>query len=94
MILSEISDTGDEGLKNIEVNAYKEEAMDLGAYDVESAPIVNYVNRVLLMRLRKRHQIFILSIMKQTIGLRFRQHGVYILSVRHRLSWLIIFWHV
>ena len=76
MILSEISDASDEGLKNIEVNAYKEEAMDLGAYDVESAPIVNYVNRVLVDAIDKKASDIHFEHYENSYRIRFRQHGV------------------
>ncbi len=40
---------------SITVNAYKEEAAaaDLSSYDIESAPVVNYVNRVLIDAIEK-----------------------------------------
>lgn len=75
MILSEINEAG-EDLKNIEVNAYKEEAMDLGAYDVESAPIVNYVNRVLVDAIDKRASDIHFEHYESSYRIRFRQHGV------------------
>src|SRR3990167_4660104 len=76
MILSEISETSDDSLKNIEVNAYKEEAMDLGAYDVESAPIVNYVNRVLVDAIEKKASDIHFEHYETNYRIRFRQHGV------------------
>ncbi len=75
-ILSEISDTGDDNLKNIEVNAYKEEVADLGAYDVESAPIVNYVNRVLVDAIDKKASDIHFEHYENSYRIRFRQHGV------------------
>lgn len=76
MILSEISETGDDSLNNIEVNAYKEEATDLGAYDVESAPIVNYVNRVLVDAIEKKVSDVHFEHYENSYRIRFRQHGV------------------
>lgn len=76
MILSELSETTDEGLKNIEVNAYKEEVTDLAAYDVESAPIVNYVNRVLVDAIEKKASDIHFEHYEASYRIRFRQHGV------------------
>lgn len=78
-ILSEISgeqEGGDENLKNIEVNAYKEEAADLGAYDVDSAPIVNYVNHVLVEAIEKKASDIHFEHYETSYRIRYRQHGV------------------
>mgnify|MGYP003645017532 CR=1 FL=1 len=75
MILSEISD-GDESLKNIEVDSYKEDVADLGAYDVESAPIVNYVNRVLVDAIDKKASDIHFEHYESSYRIRYRQHGV------------------
>lgn len=75
MILSEISDTED-SLKNITVNAYKDEASDLASYDVESAPIVNYVNKVLVDAIEKRASDIHFERYEDSYRIRFRQHGV------------------
>ncbi len=76
MILSELSEGGDEGLKNIEVNAYKDDVADLGAYDLESAPIVNYVNRVLVDAIEKKVSDVHFEHYENSYRIRFRQHGV------------------
>ncbi len=75
MILSELNDSTDD-LHNIEVNAYKDETVDLGAYDVESAPIVNYVNRVLVDGIEKKASDIHFEHYENTYRIRFRQHGV------------------
>lgn len=74
MLLSEIS--GEEPLGNIVVNAYKEEDTDLAAYDVESAPVVNYVNRVLLDAIEKSASDIHFEHYENSYRIRFRQHGV------------------
>lgn len=74
-ILSELNDSTDD-LHNIEVNAYKDEVDDLGAYDVESAPIVNYVNRVLVDGIDKKASDIHFEHYENTYRIRFRQHGV------------------
>ena len=76
LILSELEDGNDEGLSNIEVNAYKDEAIDLGAYDVDSAPIVNYVNRVLVDGIEKKASDIHFEHYENSYRIRFRQHGV------------------
>jgi type IV pilus assembly protein PilB len=53
LILSEINTLNGEHIDAITINAYKDEEADLSAYDVESAPVVNYVNRVLLDAIEK-----------------------------------------
>lgn len=75
MILSEL-ETSDDSLKNIEVNAYKEDVADLGAYDVESAPIVNYVNRVLVDAIEKKASDIHFEHYEASYRIRYRQHGV------------------
>lgn len=76
LILSEISGVGDENVSSITVNAYKEETTDLAAYDVESAPIVNYVNKVLLDAINKKASDIHFEHYEDSYRIRFRQHGV------------------
>lgn len=76
LILSEISGVGEDKVSNITVNAYKEETADLAAYDVESAPIVNYVNKVLLDAIEKKASDIHFEHYEDQYRIRFRQHGV------------------
>lgn len=76
MILSEISEAGDVSLKNIEVNAYKEENTDLSSYDVESAPIINFVNKVLLDAIEKNASDIHFERYEDSYRIRYRQHGI------------------
>lgn len=76
LILTEISNLGEEQLDNITVNAYKDEAADLSAFDVESAPVVNYVNRVLLDAIEKGASDIHFERYEDTYRIRFRQHGI------------------
>lgn len=76
LLLSEISEEGDEKLNSITVNAYKEDTTDIGAYDVESAPVVNYVNRVLLDAIEKKASDIHFEHYEDNYRIRFRQHGV------------------
>lgn len=75
LILSEISGT-EEPLGNIVVNAYKEESMDITSYDLESAPVVNYVNRVLVDAIEKGASDIHFEHYEDSYRIRFRQHGV------------------
>lgn len=76
MILSEIEVTGDESVKNIEVNAYKEEITDLSAFDAESAPVVNYVNKILLDAIYKNASDIHFEHYEDIYRIRYRQNGV------------------
>lgn len=76
LILSEISGPTEESLSHIVVNAYKEEHTDLSAYDVESAPVVNYVNRILLDAIGKNASDIHFEHYEDSYRIRFRQHGV------------------
>lgn len=52
LIISEISGAGSEG-ENITINPYKEEETEVVTYDVESAPVVNYVNKTIIDAIEK-----------------------------------------
>lgn len=75
LILSEIGDIGEEKL-NITVDSYKEEVSDLASYDVESAPVINYVNKVLLDAIDKKASDIHFERYENNYRIRFRQHGV------------------
>lgn len=75
-LLTEINIQSEEGLSNLEINAYKEEETDLGAYDTESAPVVNYVNRVLLDAIEKGASDIHFERYEDSYRIRFRQHGI------------------
>lgn len=76
MILSEISGQGGEPITNIVVNAYKEDTPDLAAFDVESAPVINYVNRILLDAIEKGASDIHFENYEENYRIRFRQHGI------------------
>jgi type IV pilus assembly protein PilB len=79
LILSEMKDIGEEQADNITINAYKEEndaGTDVTLYDVESAPVVNYVNRVLLDAISKHASDIHFEHYEDTYRIRFRQHGI------------------
>ncbi|MES2217516.1 MAG: type IV-A pilus assembly ATPase PilB [Pseudomonadota bacterium] len=77
-ILSEMNDLGSERLDNITVDAYKddEENTDIVAYDVESAPVVNYVNRILVDAIDKGASDIHFEHYQEAYRIRFRQHGL------------------
>lgn len=75
IILSELGDDKSE-TANVVVNAYKEDTTDLAALDVESAPIVNYVNRVLLDAIDKGASDVHFEHFEESYRIRFRLNGV------------------
>jgi len=75
-ILSEISVGSEDQLDQITINAYKEESADVAAYDIESAPVVNYVNRVLLDAIEKGASDIHFERYEDAYRIRFRQYGV------------------
>lgn len=75
LILSEIGGENEEGLKTIVVN-YNEDNTDLAAYDVDSAPVVNYVNKILLDAIGKNASDVHFEHYEDSYRIRFRQHGV------------------
>jgi type IV pilus assembly protein PilB len=77
MILSELSGTSsDSSLSSITVSSYKDETNDLAMYDVDSAPIVNYVNKVLVDAIEKRASDIHFEHYEDNYRVRFRQHGI------------------
>ncbi len=76
LILSEISSSTKDDLGDITVNAYKDETPDLASYDTESAPVVNYVNRVLVDAIEKGASDIHFEHYEDSYRIRFRQHGV------------------
>jgi type IV pilus assembly protein PilB len=75
-ILSEMDSIGETPLDNITVNAYKEENADVGSFDVESAPVVNYVNKVLVDAIDKGASDIHFEHYEESYRIRFRQHGI------------------
>lgn len=77
LILSEISNLGEEKIDSITVNAYKDDAAtDLASYDIESAPVVNYVNKVLLDAIEKRASDIHFERYEDVYRIRYRQNGI------------------
>lgn len=77
LLLSEMDVLGDDQMDSITVNAYKEEAaVDLGSIDVESAPVVNYVNKILMDAIEKSASDIHFERYEDTYRIRFRLQGV------------------
>jgi type IV pilus assembly protein PilB len=77
LILSEIDVMSGDRLDTITVNPYKDdEGTDVSTYDVESAPVVNYVNRVLLDAIDKGASDIHFEHYEDAYRIRFRQHGI------------------
>lgn len=79
-LLSEMSGTEEDSkLTDIVVNSYKDEKDDSGdllAYDVDSAPVVNFVNKVLLDAIDRRASDIHFERYEDNYRIRFRQNGV------------------
>lgn len=76
MILSELNVTTDSALGSITVNSYKEENNDLAMFDIDSAPVVNYVNKVLVDAIEKHASDIHFEHYEDNYRIRFRQHGI------------------
>ncbi len=77
LIFSKMDINADEMVDKVTLDAHKEnEETDLAAYDVESAPVVNYVNRILLDAIEKRASDIHFEHYENLYRVRFRQHGV------------------
>jgi len=75
LILSEIKSFS-EDVQNISVSAYKDDSTDLTTYDAESAPVINYVNKVLLDAIERGASDIHFEHFEDNYRIRFRQHGV------------------
>lgn len=76
LLLSEMNTFTEENIDNISVDAYKNESTDLTNYDAESAPVINYVNKVLLDAITKGASDIHFEHYENNYRIRFRQHGV------------------
>ncbi|MHB1948162.1 MAG: type IV-A pilus assembly ATPase PilB [Gammaproteobacteria bacterium] len=76
LIMSEISADLEESQHTVVVDTYKEESTDLEAFDLESAPVVNYVNRILMDAIAKKASDIHFEQFEGSYRIRFRQHGV------------------
>jgi type IV pilus assembly protein PilB len=75
LILSEINGLGGEKI-DVTVDAYKEENTDLASYDVDSAPVINYVNKILLDAIEKKASDIHFEHYEDIYRVRIRQHGI------------------
>lgn len=76
LIMSEIKGSDKDSSNSIIVNAYKEDNADVTAYDIESAPVVNYVNRILLDAIEKQASDIHFEHYEHSYRIRFRQSGI------------------
>lgn len=77
LILSEVSGIGEEKkTDNILLNAYKEDSHDIAGYDVESAPVINYVNKVLIDAIDQKASDIHFEHYEDTYRIRYRQQGI------------------
>jgi type IV pilus assembly protein PilB len=75
LIISEISGGGVDG-EGITINPYKEEDTELVSYDVESAPVVNYVNKIIIDAIEKGASDIHFERYDTDYRIRYRLNGV------------------
>jgi len=75
-IMSELKGIEGDMMDSITVEADKEEFDDVGAYDVESAPVVNYLNKVLSDSITRKASDIHFERYEKTYRIRYRIHGV------------------
>lgn len=75
-ILSDIKSFTDDSVDDVSVNAYQDDSTDLSNYDAESAPVINYVNKVLLDAIGKGASDIHFEHFEDNYRIRFRQHGI------------------
>lgn len=78
MILSEFSGKEDEAIANVKVDAYKDDddTPELSTFDTNSAPVVNYINKVLIDAIEKKASDIHFEQYENNYRIRFRQHGI------------------
>ena len=75
LIISEISGGSNEN-EGITINPYKDEETELVSYDVESAPVVNYVNKIMIDAMEKNASDIHFERYDNDYRIRFRLNGV------------------
>lgn len=76
LIISEISGPGSKTDEGISAEPYKEEISDVVTYDVESAPVVNYVNKIILDAIDKGASDIHFERYDKDYRIRYRLNGV------------------
>jgi len=75
-MLSEMGGMDTEKVATIDVETYKEENTDLSSFDVDSAPVVNYVNKILLEAIEKGASDIHFEAYENLYRIRYRQQGI------------------
>lgn len=76
LIISEISGTDSKGNETRVIEAAKESVQDLTTYDAESAPVVNYVNKIIIDAIEKGASDIHFERYDKEFRIRYRLHGV------------------
>lgn len=76
LMLSEIGTLGEEQAENVSVDENREESSDYLGYDVNSAPVVNYLNKVLLDAIEINASDIHFERYEDSYRIRYRQHGI------------------
>lgn len=75
-ILSEIGGIHEEQVTSNAIDSYDNDSTDISDYDVDSAPVVNYLNRVLIDAIEKGASDIHFEHYEDKYRIRFRQHGI------------------
>lgn len=76
LIISEIGGSASKTSENITADAYSEEASELATYDADSAPVVNYVNKIIIDAIEKGASDIHFEHYDNEYRIRYRLHGV------------------
>ncbi|MBV9576120.1 MAG: type IV-A pilus assembly ATPase PilB [Gammaproteobacteria bacterium] len=76
LIASELDGSSIDKNENINANAHKEEAAEIVTYDAESAPVVNYVNKIILDGIEKSASDIHFERYENDYRIRYRLNGV------------------
>jgi len=76
LIISEISASQGQESETITINPYKEETAELTTYDVESAPVVNYLNKIMLDAIDKNASDIHFERYEKDYRIRYRLNGL------------------
>ena len=75
-LLSEIDVSMQSNETEVEVSIYAEDNTDLATFDIDSAPVVNYVNKILLDAIEKKASDIHFEHFENNYRIRFRQNGI------------------
>ena len=75
LIISEISGEQNQSEDSITINPYQEETTELSAYDLESAPVVNYLNKIMVDAIEQKASDIHFERYEKDYRIRYRLDG-------------------